>query len=49
MWNEIFSRREVAGKTEIGIVTNPKLIEPFQIALIQGTDLRSSKMRANCE
>jgi hypothetical protein len=34
MWNEIFSRWEVAGKTEIGMVTKPKLIEPFQIALI---------------
>jgi hypothetical protein len=39
MLNEIFSRLDVAGKTAIGMVTNPKLIEPFQIDLMIFTDL----------
>jgi hypothetical protein len=32
--NEIFSLLDVAGSTAIGIVTKPKLIEPFQIGLM---------------
>jgi hypothetical protein len=34
MLNEIFSLLEVAGYTAIGIVTRPKLMEPFQIDLM---------------
>src|SRR5688500_8126894 len=36
--NEIFSEPDVAGRTAIGIVTNPKLMEPFQIGLMLFTD-----------
>jgi hypothetical protein len=35
---EIFSELEVAEKTEMGIVTSPKLMEPFQIGLMAATD-----------
>jgi hypothetical protein len=49
MLKEIFSRLEVAGKTAMGIVTNPKLMEPFQIDLMIIHRPAPRTLEANCE
>jgi hypothetical protein len=47
--NEIFSLGEVAENTATGIVTSPKLIEPFQIGLMSFTDRHAARLGTDCE